>query len=225
MKYREIRSFVLREGRMTSAQKQALQSLWPKYGIDFQEETIDFSFYFHREAPLVLEIGFGMGMSLLTMAQAAPEANFIGIEVHRPGVGNLLSQIEKESVNNLRVICHDAVEVLHKMILNQSLSQIQIFFPDPWHKKRHQKRRLIQKPFVEFLIEKLKPEGILHLATDWENYAEQMMTVLSGCPALQNLAGTENFADRPTSRPLTKFENRGLHLGHGVWDLLFIRQK
>ena len=169
----------------------------------------------------MLEIGFGMGQSLVAMAAAAPEKNFIGVEVHLPGVGRLLHSMEDEGVDNIRVYCHDAVEILNDCIDDASLDTVQIFFPDPWHKKRHHKRRLIQPDFVDLLCRKLKPGGVLHLATDWENYAEQMMEVLSANTQLRNQAGEGEFAPRPDHRPLTKFERRGERLGHGVWDLLF----
>lgn len=178
---------------------------------------------FGRDAPRVLEIGFGMGQSLVAMAAAAPATDFIGIEVHRPGVGKLLHSMAEQGVENIRIYCHDAVEVLRDCIPPASLDTIQIFFPDPWHKKRHHKRRLIQPAFAERLAAHLKPGGILHLATDWENYAEQMLEVLSATPGLENTAGAGDYSPRPESRPLTKFEARGERLGHGVRDLLFRR--
>jgi len=221
-RYRSIRSFVRREGRITTSQRRALETLWGQYGIDYSLQPVDFSEIFDREAELNLEIGFGNGESLLKMAIEAPESNFIGIEVHRPGVGNLLSGIEREDCQNLRVICHDAVHVLEHMVRDQSLSKIQIFFPDPWPKKRHHKRRLIQAPFVQLLYQKLKPKGSLHLATDWEDYANQMMMILSSAKGFKNAVGDQEFYKNASEiRPMTKFERRGLCLDHPIWDLLF----
>lgn len=208
---------------MTEAQKRAFDAGWRRWGVDYAPEPIDPAGLFARDARLVLEIGFGMGRSLATMAAADPAANFIGIEVHTPGVGRLLHTVEEEGIDNIRVYCHDAVEVLEHCIPPGSLDTVQVFFPDPWHKKRHHKRRLIQPAFVELLVSRLAAGGVLHLATDWENYAEQMMEVLSANAALENLAGPGRFSPRPEHRPLTKFEQRGERLGHGVWDLLFRR--
>ncbi|MFV0275909.1 MAG: tRNA (guanosine(46)-N7)-methyltransferase TrmB [Parahaliea sp.] len=208
---------------MTEGQKRAYDSGWARWGLDYAPQPIDPIGIFGREGSLVLEIGFGMGRSLATMAAAAPATNFIGIEVHTPGVGRLLHTMEDEGIDNIRVYCHDAVEVLRHCIPPVALDTVQIFFPDPWHKKRHHKRRLIQPPFVELLVSRLKPGGILHLATDWEHYAQQMMEVLSANAALENRAGAGQFSPRPPHRPLTKFEQRGERLGHGVWDLLFAR--
>nr|WP_328799352.1 tRNA (guanosine(46)-N7)-methyltransferase TrmB [Sediminihaliea albiluteola] len=222
-KERRIRSYVLRTGRMTEAQKRAYDAGWERWGLDYSAQTLDLDAVFGRRAPRVLEIGFGMGQSLAEMAAAAPEKDFIGIEVHTPGVGRLLHDIDERKLSNLRLYRHDAVEVLEHCIAPDSLDTLQIFFPDPWHKKRHHKRRLIQAPFVELLVSRLIPGGRLHLATDWENYAEQMMEVLSANTALRNTAGPGQFAPRPAHRPLTKFEQRGERLGHGVWDLLFER--
>ena len=221
---RRIRSYVLRTGRMTPGQQRAFAENWARWGLDFENGDPDFDRVFGRSGPRVLEIGFGMGQSLVEMAAAAPEKNFIGVEVHKPGVGRLLHSMVEEDVSNIRVYCHDAVEVLQHCIADESLDTVQIFFPDPWHKKRHHKRRLIQPEFVAQLALKLKPGGLLHLATDWENYAEQMMEVLSAAEGLQNTCGQGQFAPRPAHRPLTKFEQRGERLGHGVWDLLFTRQ-
>ena len=220
-KRRPIRSYVLRTGRMTPAQQQAFQDNWHRWGLDYSEHLLDIDAAFGRGGPRVLEIGFGMGQSLVAMAAAAPDSNFIGIEVHRPGVGKLLHSMAEQGVDNIRVYCHDAVEVLEHCIPADSLDTVQIFFPDPWHKKRHHKRRLIQPPFVDLLVGKLKRGAILHLATDWENYAEQMMEVLSTTEGLVNTRAPGQFAPRPNHRPLTKFENRGKRLGHGVWDLIF----
>lgn len=220
---RRIRSFVKREGRLTKGQAGALERQWPKLGLEHQAQTIDLDAVFGRSAPVVLEIGFGMGKSLVEMAKAAPEQDFIGIEVHRPGVGACLLEAEEQQVENLRVYEHDAVEVLADCIADGSLSTVQIFFPDPWHKKRHHKRRIIQPEFVQQLRKKLKPGGILHLATDWENYAEHMLEVMQAAEGFRNLAADNAYVPRPDHRPLTKFEARGQRLGHGVWDLQFER--
>ncbi len=220
---RPIRSYVLRTGRMTPGQQRAFDDHWSRWGLEHADGALDFERASGRGGPRVLEIGFGMGQSLVAMAAAAPATNFIGVEVHRPGVGRLLHSMADQDVDNIRVYCHDAVEVLRDCISPDSLDGIQIFFPDPWHKKRHHKRRLIQPPFVELLVSRLAPGGLLHLATDWENYAEQMLEVLSACAALRNEAGPGRYSPRPDSRPLTKFEQRGERLGHGVWDLLFTR--
>lgn len=221
---RPVRSYVIRGGRMTPAQQRGHDENWERWGLAHSAGPLDFSATFGREAPRVLEIGFGMGQSLLAMAAAAPERDFIGVEVHRPGVGKLLHTMAEAGVSNIRVYCHDAVEVLRDCIPEASLDAIQIFFPDPWHKARHHKRRLIQPPFTQQLCRHLKPGGILHLATDWENYAQQMLEVLSATPQLVNTAGTGYCVPRPAHRPLTKFELRGERLGHGVWDLMFRRE-
>ncbi len=222
-RHRPIRSYVLRTGRMTPAQQRAYDEGWARFGLEHDAGILDFDAVFGRAGPRVLEIGFGMGQSLVAMAAAAPESNFIGIEVHSPGVGKLLHSMGEKGVDNIRVYCHDAVEILHDCVPDASLDTVQIFFPDPWHKKRHHKRRLIQPPLVAQVIRKLKPGGTLHLATDWENYAEQMMEVLSAAEGLSNTCAAGEFAPRPDFRPLTKFELRGERLGHGVWDLLFTR--
>lgn len=222
-KHRPIRSYVLRTGRMTPGQERAFAENWDRWGLEYASGTLDYDAVFGRPGPRVLEIGFGMGASLVAMAAAAPHSNFIGIEVHKPGVGRLLHSMADQGVDNIRVYCHDAVEVLRDCIADESLDTVQIFFPDPWHKKRHHKRRLIQPEFVSRLVAKLKHGGTLHLATDWENYAEQMMEVLSAADGLVNTCGEGQFAPRPDHRPLTKFELRGERLGHGVWDLLFAR--
>lgn len=219
-----IRSFVMRPGRMTEAQRRALEADLPRFGLEREDGALDALAAFGREAPLVLEIGFGMGQSLVEMAAASPQVNYLGVEVHRPGIGKLLHSMAEQGVDNIRVYCDDAVPVLEECIADTSLDGVQIFFPDPWHKKRHHKRRLIQPGFVKLLCKKLKPGGFLHLATDWENYAEHMLEVLSAEPGLVNTAGAGAFAPRPAGRPLTKFEQRGQRLGHGVWDLLFERQ-
>ena len=222
---RPIRSYVLRTGRMTPGQQRAFDEYWDRWGLEAGAGTLDFDQVFGRSGPRVLEIGFGMGQSLVAMAAAAPETNFIGIEVHRPGVGKLLHSMQEQGVDNIRVYCHDAVEVLRDCIPRASLDTVQVFFPDPWHKKKHHKRRLIQPALVQQLVERLKTGGVLHLATDWEDYAQQMMTVLSATAGLANTQGEGQFAPRPEHRPLTKFEVRGERLGHGVWDLVFRRDQ
>jgi tRNA (guanine-N7-)-methyltransferase len=218
--HRPIRSFVLRQGRITQAQRQALDRLWPRYGIE-PSDCHDPALLFPQPQAPVLEIGFGNGESLTQMAAAMPERNFIGIEVHRPGVGHALLCIEELGLNNVRVCCADAVEVLKHFIPDASLAGIQVFFPDPWHKKRHHKRRLINPQFTELAARKLRTGGVLHAATDWHDYALQILDVWEGCVDLKNQAGAGRFSERPAHRPLTKFESRGQRLGHGVWDLLF----
>lgn len=220
---RQIRSFVKRQGRMTQGQSRALESLIPDYGVDHIEGKFDYAAIFGRQAETVLEIGFGMGQSLVAQAGNHPEINYLGVEVHLPGVGSLLNAMEAEGLENLRVSGEDAVVLLRDHIDTDSLDGIQIFFPDPWHKKRHHKRRLIQPEFVTELAKRLKPGGFIHLATDWENYAEQMLEVLSSEALLKNTSETDDYVPRPDSRPLTKFEQRGHRLGHGVWDLMFTK--
>jgi tRNA (guanine-N7-)-methyltransferase len=217
-----IRSFVTRAGRLSIAQARALETLGPQFMIEYAKAPLDLEQAFGREAPAILEIGFGMGDTTAHIAKAMPDKDFIGVEVHTPGVGSLLKQIGEQGITNLRLIQHDAVEVLNQMIVAGSLAGVHVFFPDPWHKARHNKRRLIQGPFVKLLAEKLAPGGYLHCATDWEDYAVQMLEVLSAEPMLQNTA--EGYAPQPAYRPLTKFENRGLKLGHGVWDLVFVKK-
>ncbi|MGB9991572.1 tRNA (guanosine(46)-N7)-methyltransferase TrmB [Pseudoduganella rhizocola] len=217
-----IRSFVTRAGRLSTAQERALNDLGPKYMIPYAKAPLDFEAAFGRKAPVILEIGFGMGDTTAFIAKNAPEQDFIGVEVHTPGVGSLLKLIGEQELANLRVIQHDAVEVLDHMIPANSLAGVHIYFPDPWHKARHNKRRLIQAPFVKKLVDHLAPGGYLHCATDWEDYAVQMLEVLGAEPGLQNTA--EGYAEKPAYRPLTKFENRGLKLGHGVWDLVFMKK-
>jgi tRNA (guanine-N7-)-methyltransferase len=218
-----IRSFVTRAGRLSVAQARALEELGQRFLIEYSKAPLDVAAAFGRSAPVVLEIGFGMGATTAHIAKAMPDKDFIGVEVHTPGVGSLLKQIGEEGLTNLRLIQHDAVEVLNQMIPDNSLAGVHVFFPDPWHKARHNKRRLLQTPFVKLLAEKLAPGGYLHCATDWEDYAVQMLDVLGSEPLLQNTA--DGYAPQPAYRPLTKFENRGIKLGHGVWDLLFIKQK
>ena len=219
---RTIRSFVLRQGHMTAAQQRAINSQWSKFGIDYSQENIHLDSVFQRNAPKILEIGFGMGVATATIAQNLPDSDFLAIDVHGPGVGNLLKLIDEEKITNIRVMRHDAVEVVNYMLTNNSLDGIHIFFPDPWQKKRHHKRRLIKKPFIENLLPKLKTNGYIHLATDWEDYALQMLDVLNQCDELKNT--TDNFAVKPAYRPETKFETRGKRLGHNVWDLIFVKK-
>lgn len=216
---RTIRSYVMRAGRTTEGQARALAELGPLYRLPFQTTPLDTTATFGRQAPVVLEIGFGMGDATAKIAQTLADTDFIGCEVHEPGVGALLKHIGEMGLSNLRIVQHDAVEVLDKMIAPQSLAGVHIFFPDPWHKTRHNKRRLIQAPLVAKLVTRLAPGGYIHCATDWEPYAHQMLEVLGANPDLVNTAS--GYADKPAYRPLTKFENRGLRLGHGVWDLVF----
>ena len=218
---RRIRSFVKRSGRMTAGQQKAFDSYWPQKGLTIESGMLDFGKTFGRESPVALEIGFGMGASLVEMAKQAPDWDFIGIEVHQPGVGKLFHLMSEQDVDNIRVYCDDAVEVLQRCIPDNSLERIQIYFPDPWHKKKHHKRRLIQPEFVQALRCKLKPGGVIHLATDWEHYAEHMLEVMSAAEGFANCADADGFSPRPAFRPVTKFEKRGERLGHGVWDLLF----
>lgn len=218
---RRIRSFVRRQGRLTKGQQHALDTLWPVMGTDYQAKPLNLDALFGREAPVTLEIGFGMGASLITMAIAKPEHNFLGIEVYLPGGGACLACAKKAGISNLRVIFHDAVEVLEKMIPDASLELLQLFFPDPWHKVRHNKRRIIQPPFVELVGRKLSKDGVFHMATDWQPYAEHMLAVMSATKSFRNLSVAGDYIPRPASRPLTKFEQRGQRLGHGVWDLMF----
>ncbi|MBD3777072.1 MAG: tRNA (guanosine(46)-N7)-methyltransferase TrmB [Thiotrichales bacterium] len=218
---RRIKSFVLRQGRLSASQQQAIDSQWPRFGLEMADELLDLNAVFGREAPTIVEIGFGMGTSLAAMAEAHPEQNYIGIEVHRPGVGALLKLIEEKGLTNIRIFNHDAIEVLAKRIPKNSLSAVYLFFPDPWHKTRHHKRRIVQPAFVKTLAEHLKTGGHFHMATDWENYAEHMMEVMSAAPDFKNTQAPGQYTPRPDYRPLTKFEQRGHRLGHGVWDLIF----
>lgn len=216
---RRVRSFVRREGRLTEAQSSAIEHGWPRWGVDFAPDATDWDAIFGRVAPRFLEIGFGMGGATAEIARNHPQNDYLGIEVHRPGVGNLLKLINQDGLTNLRIISHDAVDVVNQMIAPAALDGILVFFPDPWHKKRHNKRRLIQPEFVAMLVSRLKPGGTINCATDWADYAEQMLEVLSAESGIENTA--DGYAERPTYRPQTKFENRGLKLGHGVWDLVF----
>jgi len=219
---RHIRSYVLRQGRVSPAQQRACETLLPRFGIAYTAHVLDLEQSFGRVAPKILEIGFGMGDSTAAIALSHPENDYLALEVHTPGVGNLLKLIDAQQIPNIRIIPHDAVDVLRDMIAANSLDGVHIFFPDPWHKARHNKRRLIQTPFIAQLVQKLKPGGYIHVATDWQDYAEQMLAVLGAEPLLENTA--VDYAPRPDYRPLTKFEQRGLRLGHGVWDLVFRRK-
>lgn len=222
-KYHRIRSYVRREGRLTPGQQRALDQLWSSYGIDQNDTPLEFDTIFGRTAPHILEIGFGNGESLLQMARAHPENDYLGIEVHRPGVGHLLKRIAEEGVTNIRVMAADAVEVLEGQIKRESLDAVYLFFPDPWHKKRHHKRRQVRPEWAQLIRDKLKIGGQLHMATDWENYAEHMLDVMKAAEGFRNLSESGDYVPRPGYRPMTKFEQRGERLGHGVWDLIFIR--
>ncbi len=217
--HRHIRSFVLRQGRVSNAQQRAHETLLPAHGIPYAPQLIDLDTIYGRSAPKILEIGFGMGETTATIATAHPENDYLGIEVHTPGVGSLLKEIGERNLANVRIVQHDAVEVLQHMIAPGTLDGTHIFFPDPWPKKRHHKRRLIQPPLVALLASRLKPGAYLHSATDWQEYAEQILDVFAHEPLLKNTAN--GFAPRPDYRPQTKFETRGLKLGHGVWDIIF----
>ena len=217
---------MLRQGRLTKGQERALQTAWPIFGIDYMPITLDLNAQFKRETSLkILEIGFGMGETTAKIAQTLPDSDFLAVEVHTPGVGSLLKQIEEQHIDNIRIIQHDVVEVLATMIAEASLDGVHIFFPDPWHKKRHNKRRLIQSEFIKNLCEKLKVGAYLHVATDWQSYAEWVLEVLNAEPQLQNTSKAQSgYAEKPSYRPLTKFENRGIQLGHGVWDMVFLKR-
>ena len=219
----KIRSFILRQGRLTPGQQLALDNYWDKYCLD-PKADYDFAAVFGRNAPLFIEIGFGNGESLSSMAAANPDKDYIGIEVHRPGVGHLLLLLNQQSLTNVRIYCHDAIEIMEHKIADNSLSGVHLFFPDPWPKKKHHKRRIVRPDFIDLLIRKLKPEGYFHAATDWENYAEAMLAVLSESSALRNASPSNDYCQCPEYRPLTKFEQRGIRLGHGVWDLIFIKE-
>ncbi len=221
--HRPIKSFVLRAGRSGSGQQRALQELGPRFVLPYAAALLDSTAAFGRAAPLVLEIGFGMGQATAQVAQAQPQTNFLGVEVHPPGVGALLKLMGEQQFTNIRIVQHDAVEVLTDMLAPDSLAGVHIWFPDPWHKKRHHKRRLIQPALLSLLVSRLQPGGYLHLATDWQPYAEQMLEVLDGDKQLVNSQAAGGYAPRPETRPLTKFEVRGQRLGHGVWDLIYRR--
>src|SRR5262245_10679857 len=220
---RPVRSYVLRQGRVTDAQRRARESLLPRFGIPFARAPLDFDRAFGRAAPRILEVGFGMGETTADIAAHHPETDYLGIEVHSPGVGALLKRIEELGLANVRIVQHDAVEVLEHMIPPASLAGVHVFFPDPWPKKRHHKRRLIQPPFVALLVSRMKPGAYVHAATDWEDYAHQILEVFTAEPLLANTAAS--FAQRPDWRPRTKFEGRGLKLGHKVWDVVFRRRE
>ena len=215
-----IRSFIRRQGRLTPGQELALDQHWPQYGLE-PELDYDFSQVFGRQAPLIVEIGFGNGDSLAKMAAANPDHDYIGIEVHKPGVGHLLILLHEQGLTNVRVYCHDAIEILEQKIPDHSLAGLHLFFPDPWHKKKHHKRRIVRPSFVDLLNKKLQVGGYFHAATDWQHYAESMLEVLSASEGLKNTSLSQDYCERPDYRPLTKFEQRGLRLGHGVWDLIF----
>ena len=221
---RHIRSFVLRAGRITPAQERALGELWPRFGVDLGATPLDLDALFGRAAPRCLEIGFGAGEVIGSLAESNPHIDYLGIEVHRPGIGRLLLRAEAAGARNLRVLCHDAVEVLRDHLHDESFDEVLAFFPDPWHKKRHHKRRLIDARFVECIAAKLRAGGILRLATDWQAYAEQMLAVCNAAAALRSLSPDATYVARPQFRPPTRFERRGARLGHGVWDLAYARR-
>ncbi len=223
-KKKPIRSYVIRAGRMTEGQKKAFDRWWPRYGLRLANGLIDPNEVFEREAPLVLEIGFGMGDSLLQMAKSEPDKNFIGIEVHPPGVGRLINLAGDEEISNLRVYMADAKDVLEDCIPDGAIDRFQLYFPDPWHKKKHHKRRIVQVEFMRLVAQKLSSKGVAHLATDWEEYAEHMMEVMCAMDEYKNQAPEFQYSETPSFRPETKFERRGERLGHGVWDLLFSRK-
>jgi len=214
---------VIRGGRLTDSQRKAIDQHWHDYVIAYQPQPLPWNELFPQPAPLTVEIGFGMGDSLLEMAAAEPERNFLGIEVHKPGVGKLIHGLVEKELGNVRIMCHDAVEVAQRCFADNSVDRFLVFFPDPWHKKRHHKRRLIQPPFVKLLVQRLQADGSIHLATDWENYAEHMLEVMEAEPQLRNANGANQYWPDP-ARPETKFERRGQRLGHGVWDLLYERK-
>ncbi len=218
---RKIRSFVRREGRMTPGQASAYESMMPLYGFEYKKQRLDLVELFGNDNPVSLEIGFGMGASLAEQAKRYPERNFIGIEVHRPGVGSLLVRMKEYQLSNIRVISHDAVEVLEDMLADDCLELLQLFFPDPWHKKKHHKRRILNAPFSQLVRSKIKPGGHFHMATDWQNYAEQMLEVMTESPGWVNCSESNDYIPQPENRPITKFQKRGEGLGHGVWDLMF----
>jgi len=222
---RRIRSFVLRAGRITPAQERALVDLWPLYGLDLSADALDLGGIFGRDAPRCLEIGFGVGEVIGTLAENHPHIDYLGMEVHRAGIGRLLLRAEQAHLRNLRVICNDAVEVLRDLIADESFDEVLVFFPDPWHKKRHHKRRLIEPRFVACVAAKLRAGGVLRLATDWQAYAEQMLVVCNADPNLQSLSADGTYVARPQFRPPTRFERRGARLGHGVWDLAFAKSE
>jgi tRNA (guanine-N7-)-methyltransferase len=218
---RAIRSFVVRAGRMTQAQQRAWRELWPTWGIEPGEAAIDLAATYGRAAPVTLEIGFGNGESLVALAASHPERDFLGLEVHPPGVGHALLSCEAARLRNVRVLCQDAVEVLQRRLADASLDEVLLYFPDPWPKKRHHKRRIVQPAFVELVAQRLRPGGVLRMATDWQPYAEHMLATVGACPRLRNESPSGDYVERPASRPVTRFERRGQRLGHDVWDLAF----
>lgn len=218
---RIIKSYVVRSGRMTPGQEKSYAELWQKYGVEADKHLLDFSQLYEKQSPLILEIGFGMGDSLIDMARSNPDNNYLGIEVHKPGVGRLLGNINELSLANLRVMRADAVEVLKLQIPDNSLSAVYLFFPDPWHKRRHNKRRIVKDEFIQLIRKKLQSHGQFHMATDWKDYAVQMLKEMSGASGFKNCSDNSDYIPRPEHRPMTKFERRGERLGHGVWDILF----
>ena len=222
---RKIQSFVRRSGRLSKAQATALHELWPNYGVSLTGKQLDFVELFKNSRDVTLEVGFGNGDSLLEMATQQPQQNFLGIEVYEAGVGRLINEANKRRLSNLKIIKEDAVEALQNYIPDDGLSKFQLFFPDPWHKKRHHKRRIIQMSFLDILAKKLKTGGIVHIATDWENYAEHIMETLESHQHFKNTLGDHIYSSRPKHRPLTKFENRGQKLGHGIWEIIFTNSK
>ena len=224
-KKKSIRSYVIRAGRMTDGQKKAFNHWWSKYGVSIFSGPFDAEKEFGRKAPLVLEIGFGMGASLLQMAEREPEKDFVGVEVHPPGVGRLISEAGQENLSNIRVYMADAVDVLTDCFVDNSIDRVQLYFPDPWHKKKHHKRRIVQLNFVELVRKKLSPGATFHMATDWHDYADHMMEVMSLAPGYTNSANEYMFSKKPDYRPTTKFEVRGEGLGHDVWDLVFKKRE
>jgi len=220
---RKVKSFVRRTGRMTAGQKRAMKELWPTYGIEYKPKPLNLDKLFDRNAPVNFEIGFGMAENLIAVASTHQTENFVGVEVHTPGIGHALNQIEEKSLSNVRLIQHDAVEVLKHQIPEHSLASVSIFFPDPWHKKKHNKRRLINTEFCDLLFKKIKKDGTVFMATDWEHYAEQMLEVFTNSQHFENQSPDNTYCERMDFRPITKFEKRGQRLGHGTWDLIFKR--
>lgn len=223
IRHRTIKSFVLRQGRLTKSQQRAIDNLWSDFGIDMGLELLDWNKHFKQRAPVVLEIGFGMGQSLVQQAEKETDKNFIGIEVHKPGVGTCLKDIERLGLTNLKLMNGDAINALEQMIPNNSLHRVQLYFPDPWHKKKHNKRRIVNQKFVELIHSKLTKEGCFHMATDWQPYAEHMLEVMQQAEKFKNLSVENDYCPAPDFRPTTKFETRGRKLGHGVWDLIYTK--